>query len=183
MFELLTICKIKFNSEILIEKFLKEKNIIYSPKKICLIHLSSKWINKYYNENNLLILIKNLTNKFNVILTTDETSEIKFKDIFLKFPIAQNLEYPNYKLSDNVTIFKNLNFTNWISAIYSSSLIITPECGCTHIAGLCKIPSKIIYDADNYPHMINREYSPWRAKYEKFLFNENQLNFLLINNL
>jgi len=31
--------------------------------------------------------------------------------------------------------------------------------------------------------MINREYSPWRAKYEKFLFNENQLNFLLINNL
>ena len=76
-----------------------------------------------------------------------------------------------------------LNFENWIQSIYSAQLIITPECGCTHIATICKVNSKIIYDADNMPNMINAEYAPWRSNYEKYIFDSKNLNDLLTKNL
>ena len=183
MFELLKICNIPHQNETVIDNIFNKVDILVSKKKICLIHLSSKWINKYYDESDFFILISELRKKFNLILTTDETTSIKFKKIFLKFPIINDTAFKHYRFSHNIVIFKNLSFDNWISAISSSFLVITPESGCTHIASICKIPSKIIYDADNKPHMINKEYSPWKAKYEKFIFDDKQLNSSLIKNL
>ena len=58
--------------------------------------------------------------------------------------------------------------------------MITPECGCTHIAAACKVPVNIIYDPKNYPEAIHKEYSPWKSKYNKFVFGENSLNLKLI---
>ena len=50
---------------------------------MCVIHLSSKWINKYYEEDNFLELLKALEKKNLIIyLTSDETTKDKFHKIF-----------------------------------------------------------------------------------------------------
>ena len=183
MFQLLEECKILFKENIALEKFLPIHKFLDSPKKICLIHLSSKWINKSYNENNFLNLVSQLSNKFNLAFTSDETTSKKFKKIFSLFPIIDNNHFNNFLYLNESTIFKDLNFENWVQVIYSSEMIITPECGCTHIAAICKIPSKIIYDSQNKPEMIYYEYSPWQAKHEKFIFNDKKLNENILSNL
>ena len=183
MFELLRKNKIAFNQNIEIEKYLSKNNILISKKKICLIHLSSKWINNYYTENNFLELLEILKTRYNLILTSDLSTKNKFKIIFNKFKIIDNYNFDKTKKINDTIIFDNLSFVNWTQAIYSSSLIITPECGCSHIASLCKIPSKIIYDPDNKPDMIYAEYSPWKSIHEKYNFKNSNLNLLLTQNL
>ena len=183
MFKLLKKSNIKYDANIFIEKFLEKKHIIKSKKNICLIHLSHKWINNSYQENDFIDLVDRLKNKFDLFLTSDENSKTKFNIIFKKFPIINNDNFKNFTSNSNITIFDNLNFENWIQSIYSSSLVITPECGCSHIAALCQIPSKIIYDSENKPEMIHAEYSPWKSNYEKFFFSNKELNYSLIKNL
>jgi len=183
MFKLLDKCNIKYKKDFLIENFLPKFKVISSEKKICLIHLSAKWINKYYTEDDFLKLILKIQEKFNIALTTDETSKEKFNLIFKIYPIINNYKFNNFKILKEITIFENLNFENWTQTIYSSNLVITPECGCVHIATVCKIPSKIIYDPDNKPHMIYKEYTPLNSKHEKFIFNNKNLNSLLVQNL
>ena len=80
-------------------------------------------------------------------------------------------------------ILDNLDYKSWIRVIYSSSAVITPECGCTHIAAACKIPVNVIYDPSNYPEAIHKEYAPWKSKYNKFIFGEENLNQKLIKSL
>ena len=183
MFELLKQCDISFKKELIIDKFLTKTDVLKSSKNLCNIHLSSKWINRYYNENNLLELIYSLEKKFNLCLTTDETSFNKFDKIFKKYDIISNNTFDTQNSIEGIKILDRLNFKNWLRIIYSSQLIITPECGCTHIASICKIPTKIIYDADNKPEMIYEEYYPWKNKHEKFIFNEKELNSLITDNL
>ena len=79
-----------------------------------------------------------------------------------------------------ITILDNLNFDNWISIINSSSYVITPECGCTHIASITNCNLCVIYDADNLPDMIVKEYNPWKKKYTKLLTNDEELEKKLI---
>tara|TARA_B110001454_G_C12368907_1_gene287539 strand:- start:156 stop:533 length:378 start_codon:yes stop_codon:yes gene_type:complete len=124
-----------------------------------------------------------LSKKYNLALTTDETTPNKFTKIFDKYPISDNVSYLKDNYLKNIMIFKNLNFENWISVIQSSNLVITPECGCAHIAAICKIKSKIIYDADNSPEMIYAEYHPWKSDHEKFTFDDFELNSSLVKNL
>ena len=183
MFELLEICKIACDKNILIEKFFYKTKSLKSNKKICLIHLSSKWINDYYDENDFIKLIEMLEPKFNIILTSDETTKNKFLYIFNKFDNIQNDQFKNFNIIERTTILEKMNFDNWIQLIISSNLIISPECGCTHIAALCNVSSKIIYDADNQPEMISSEYAPWKTKYEKYVFSDKNLNKLLTNDL
>ena len=183
MFELIGKSNIKFEKDISIEKYLIKSRKIMSKKKICLIHLSSKWVNEYYNEENLIKLINILNEKFNLILTTDETTSSKFVSILKTFPKINNQKFDEFNTLENITILENLDFKNWVQAIYSSDLVITPECGCTHIAALCGVTSKIIYDANNKPDMIYEEYHPWKSKHEKFYSNNKKLNLSLIKNL
>jgi len=183
MFKLINQCKISYNEDIEIEKYLPNKINIKSKKRICLLHLSSRWINKYYSEIDFLKLINLIEKKFSLILTSDTTTKQKFSLIYDKYKIINNDDFKKIKETQNITILENLNFENWIQSIYSADLVITPECGCSHIATLCKINSKIIYDSDNMPNMINAEYAPWKGKYEKYFFNSENLNNLLTKNL
>ena len=183
MFRLLKKSSIDYNDTIFIEKFLEKKSIFISKKNICLIHLSSKWINKSYNEIDFLELVDRLKSKYDLLLTSDETTRKKFKLIYEKFPIINNNNFLNFDSNTQVNILDNLNFDNWVQSIYLSSLVITPECGCSHIAALCQIPLKIIYELENKPEMIHAEYSPWRSNYEKFFFGNRKLNNLLMKNL
>ena len=183
MFELLDLCKIPHSKNAIVEKYLPQYKTITSNKKICLIHLSSKWINDFYSEYDFLNLLLKLKTNFQIAMTTDETTKHKFDLIFNKFEIINNANFQQFDKIKNTTIFDNLDFKNWTQIIYSSNLVITPECGCTHIASICKIPSKIIYDANNKPNMIYQEYFPWKSKHEKFIFNNKNLNNALTENL
>ena len=209
MFNLIEKCKIKYNHNVSIDIDLPLKKIIFNQKKIIVIHLSSKWINSFYSENNFIELISSLNNEnYKVILTTDHTTQIKFKKIYNYYKKITNTEFGklineidnyssekastqlinetftnNKSKQNNVIILDNLDYNSWIRVIYSSSVVITPECGCTHIAAACRIPVNIIYDPNNYPEAIHKEYAPWKSKYNKFVFDEENLNQNLIINI
>ena len=183
MFKLVDKCNLLYKKDIEIEKYIPNKNTIQSKKEICLLHLSNKWINRYYREIDFLELINLLDKKYNLILTSDTTSKQKFNLIYDKYQIIKNNDFKKIKEIKYIIILDKLNFENWVQSIYSAELVITPECGCTHMAALCKINSKIIYDPDNMPKMINAEYAPWKANYQKFFFNSKNLNELLTKNL
>ena len=82
-------------------------------------------------------------------MTTDNTSKDVFYKIFKKYDIITNDDLKNLNKINKVLILDQLNFDNWTSIINSSTYVITPECGCTHIASLSEAKLCVIYDADN----------------------------------
>ena len=148
---------------------------------ICIIHLSSKWVNDYYSEDDFIDLLK-LLNKKNIsmYLTTDETTKNKFSKIF---EIYNTVEDPIKieKSTKNILICNNFDFKNWTSLINQADYVITPESGCTHIASLTKCKLAVIYDADNSPNSIRQEYAPWNKEYLDLETNDNELNQKLLN--
>ncbi len=174
MMELVTKNGLNLNNNAEIKSLIEFGKIDLNSKKLCLIHLSSKWVNKYFSEEKFINLLDNLRNlEINIVMTTDGTSKNVFYEIFKKYEIITNERFENLKTINNVIILDKLNFDNWTSLINSSTYVITPECGCTHIASLCETKLCVIYDSDNVPDMIAKEYSPWKKKYTK-LFSNNQ---------
>ena len=159
------------------------KNIftLKKNKPLCIIHLSSKWINNYYSEDDFNDLLKLLNEKnISVYLTTDETTKNKFSKIFDVFDVTEN---PSEiaKVLKNILICSNLDFENWTSLINQADYVITPESGCTHIASLTKCKLAVIYDADNTPNSIRHEYAPWNKEYLALETNDKELNRKLLN--
>ncbi|MDC3075429.1 hypothetical protein OA258_03220 [Pelagibacteraceae bacterium] len=139
-------------------------------------------INKYFSEEDFINLLDNLKNlEINIVMTTDGTSKNVFNEIFKKYKIITNERFENLKIINNVLILDQLNFDNWTSIINSSTYVITPECGCTHIASLSETKLCVIYDSDNLPDMIAKEYSPWKKKYTKLFSNDQNLEKELIS--
>ena len=117
-------------------------------------------------------------------MTTDNSTKNKFKKIYNNFKTIYNKDLASIKkLKYNITILDNLNYENWIQVIYSSNQVITPECGCTHISAACKVPVIIIYDSDNLPEAIYKEYHPWKSEHKKLVFDDMKLNKKIVNNL
>lgn len=154
----------------------------YGQKKICLIHLSSKWINRYFLEDHFI----NLLNKFkntgkNIVMSSDQSSKQVFNKIYKKYKKINNDAFRSLRDINEILILEELDFHNWTSIINSSTYVITPECGCTHIASLTDCNLCVIYDADNLPEMIAQEYAPWKKDYTKFKFNDDNLEEKLIS--
>ena len=186
IFELLNKCNLKhsLNQEININlpnKKIKSRN----NQKILTIHLHSKWINPYYSEEDFFKLLSLIPfKKFRCILTTDNNTKLKFKKIFEKYKVYNNENYEDFIENDEkIIIIENLNYKNWLNIIFSSSFIITPECGCTHIASAAKVPVSIIYDKDNLPEAIYKEYRPLFKNHHKFIFGDKNLNEELLSKL
>ena len=172
--------EIKENEEI--KHVFQFKTYKYGPKKLCLIHLSSKWINRYFSESNFINLLNKLKNpNIDIVITTDESSKNVFSKIFEKYECIDNNQFKNLKNINNILILDKLNFENWVSIINSSTHVITPECGCTHIASLSNSKLCVIYDADNLPDMIASEYAPWKKSYTKLSTNDKNLEEKLIS--
>jgi len=150
-------------------------------KTVCVIHLSSKWVNTYYSEENFMDLVK-LLNEKNILiyLTTDETTKNKFSKIFDAYDSVKD---PSdiQKNKKNILICNNFNFENWTSLLNQAHYVITPESGCTHIASLTKCKLAVIYDANNSPNSIKHEYAPWNKEYLALETNDKELNQKLLN--
>ena len=150
-------------------------------KPVCVIHLSSKWINNYYTEDDFENLLRKLKAKNILIyLTSDETTKNKFKKIFDTFPIVDDPK-KLLKNMDNISICNNFDFENWTSLINQADYVITPESGCTHIASLTKCKLAVVYDANNSPKNIKQEYAPWNKDYLALETNDKGLNQKLVN--
>jgi ADP-heptose:LPS heptosyltransferase len=150
-------------------------------KPVCILHLSSKWVNDSYSEENFNDLLKLLNEKDILIyLTTDETTKNKFSKIFEMFDVVEdpiNLQ----KNTKSILICNNFNFEKWTSLINQADYVITPESGCTHIASLTKCKLAVIYDANNSPNSIRQEYAPWNKEYLALETNDKELNQKLFN--
>lgn len=155
--------------------------ILNKSKPVCILHLSSKWVNNYYSEENFNDLLKLLNEKEILIyLTTDETTKNKFNKIFETFDAVED---PSdiQKSEKSILICNNFNFENWTSLLNQADYVITPESGCTHIASLTKCKLAVIYDADNSPNSIRHEYAPWNKEYLALETNDKELNRKLLN--
>ena len=155
--------------------------ILNKSKPVCILHLSSKWVNNYYSEENFNDLLKLLNEKEILIyLTTDETTKNKFNKIFETFDAVQDPS--NIQKSEkSILICNNFNFEDWTSLLNQADYVITPESGCTHIASLTKCKLAVIYDADNSPNSIKHEYAPWNKEYLALETNDKELNRKLLN--
>ena len=182
MMELVNKNGLNLNNNAEIKNVFKFKKIDLNSRKLCLIHLSSKWVNRYFSEDNFIDLLENLKNlKIDIAMTTDGTSKKVFYKIFKKYQIITNEELENLNNINNILILDQLNFDNWVSIINSSTYVITPECGCTHISSLFETKLCVIYDADNVPDMIAKEYAPWKKKYTRLFSNNKNLEKELIS--
>ena len=155
--------------------------ILNKSKPVCILHLSSKWINSYYSEENFNDLLKLLNEKeIFIYLTTDETTKNKFNKIFETFDAVED---PSdiQKSEKSILICNNFNFEDWTSLLNQADYVITPESGCTHIASLTKCKLAVIYDADNSPNSIRHEYAPWNKEYLALETNDKELNRKLLN--
>ena len=154
---------------------------IKKDKKVCVIHLSSKWINKYYEEDSFLELLKDLQNKNLIIyLTSDETTKSKFHKIFTLYSSTDKAS-DLIKNDKQILLCNNFDFENWTSLLNQADYTITPESGCTHIASLTNSKLCVIYDADNSPKSIMNEYAPWNKEYLALETNDVDLNKKLFN--
>ncbi len=159
------------------------KNIftLNKNKSVCVIHLSSKWVNNYYAEENFIDLLKLLSEKDTLVyLTTDETTKYKFSKIFNTIDMVED-PIDIEKSKKNILICNNFDFENWTSLINQADFVITPESGCTHIASLTKCKLAVIYDSNNFPHSIKNEYAPWNKEYLALETNDRELNQKLYN--
>ncbi len=166
----------------LINKLFQFDKRNYGQKEICLIHLSSKWINKYFLEDQFINLLGKLikTGK-NIVMSSDKSSKQVFNKIYKKYKKINNDAFGNLKDIKEILILEELDFHNWTSIINSSTYVITPECGCTHIASLTNCKLCVIYDADNLPEMIAQEYAPWKKNYTKLKSNDDNLEEKLVS--
>ena len=154
---------------------------IKKDKKVCVIHLSSKWLNKYYQEDNFLELLKALKKKnLSIYLTSDETTKSKFHKIFTLY---SSTDKANELINNEkqILLCNNFDFENWTSLLNQADYTITPESGCTHIASVTSSKLCVIYDADNLPKSIMREYAPWNKEYLALETNDMDLNKKLLN--
>jgi ADP-heptose:LPS heptosyltransferase len=163
-------------------KFIFKNAFTLNKKKpVCILHLSSKWINDSYSEENFNDLLKLLNEKdIFIYLTTDETTKNKFSKIFEMFDVVEdpiNIQ----KNTKSILICNNFNFEKWTSLINQADYVITPESGCTHIASLTKCKLAVIYDANNSPNSIRQEYAPWNKEYLALETNDKELNQKLFN--
>ncbi len=119
-----------------------------------LIHLSNKWITKKYDNDNLVNLIEEIWKKSHkLIITTDLIINEETK-VFIK----------KIRKKHSIDIFFAPKFKKWINLIDQSKTIITPECGCSHVCGILNKKSIIIYNSDNKPSFIKKEYHPYLAE-------------------
>jgi len=161
-------------------------------KKIITFHLSNRWINNYYTIEDFKKLINKIkyNKKFIFFLTTEKSNDNTFKELIKEYPYLYLKEFFNHKLindkmkKNNIFVLNNYEYNDWISIIKQSHQVITPDSGCAHIAAASKVFVTVIYNADNTPEYIYKEYGPWMAKHTKLIFSKkNNINKLIQDQL
>ena len=125
-------------------------NLIFSY----LIHLSDRWFQSEYKEKDLINLLEILIKKKSRICITT--------DLYLSDNLKNIIDQVNENFKINC--YLSPSFEKWINLIDQSNIVITAESGCSHICGILNKKSIIIYDKQNKPEFIMREYKPYEIE-------------------
>ena len=119
-----------------------------------LIHLSDRWFKSDYGNKDLINLIEILIKTNSKICITT--------DLYL----SNDLEILIDKIIKNLKLecYIKPSFEKWINLIDQSNVIMTFESGCSHICGILNKKTLIIYDNQNKPDFIMKEYKPYEIK-------------------
>ena len=119
-----------------------------------LIHLSDRWFKSDYRNKDLINLIEILIKTNSKICITT--------DLYLSNDLQNLIDeiIKNFKLK----CFIRPSFEEWINLIDQSNVIMTFESGCSHICGILNKKTLIIYDNQNKPDFIMKEYKPYEIK-------------------
>ena len=165
-----------FNSTELKLNNLKSYN--YSPnhyenKDIIIIHLSNQWlIDTRIIQLKELIKLINQKGRYKLVLTTEKKIHSQYEEMVKRIPLFDK----NNKMEINKTyLCSEPSFDGWIETLNSASHVITPECGCAHVATMLRKKTIIIYDKNNHPDLINKEYEPYKNHYSKLVFNKDDI--------
>ena len=119
-----------------------------------LIHLSDRWFESDYRNKDLINLIEILIKtNLKICITTDLYLSNDLQNLIDKI-------IKNFKLK----CFIRPSFEEWINLIDQSNVIMTFESGCSHICGILNKKALIIYDNQNKPDFIMKEYKPYEIK-------------------
>ncbi len=119
-----------------------------------LIHLSDRWFKSDYRNKDLINLIGILIKTNSKICITT--------DLYLSNDLQNLIDeiIKNFKLKCLI----RPSFEEWINLIDQSNVIMTFESGCSHICGILNKKALIIYDNQNKPDFIMKEYKPYEIK-------------------
>ena len=153
-------------------------------KKIVTIHLSNRWLNRHYTIESLQKLIIDIKNYKNYIffLTTEKFKDQGFIKITRNYKNLYDFDFLNKNMiykkinKENIFILDFFKYNDWVSIIKQSEKVITPEGGCVHIAAAFNKNIIVIYNRDNAPDYIYKEYSPWKTSHKKLIFGEKNIN-------
>ena len=145
----------------------------YENKNIIIIHLSNQWLlDTRINQLKKLMRLINQENRYKLILTTEKKIHSQYKEILKGITLFDK----NHKMEINKTyLCFEQSFDDWIETLNLASHVITPECGCSHVATMLGKKTIIIYDESNHPDLINKEYEPYKNHYTKLVFKKDDV--------
>lgn len=145
----------------------------YENKNIIIIHLSNQWLlDTRINQLKELMRLINQENRYKLILTTEKKIHSQYKEILKGITLFDK----NHKMEINKTyLCFEQSFDDWIETLNLASHVITPECGCSHVATMLGKKTIIIYDESNHPNLINKEYEPYKNHYTKLVFKKDDV--------
>ena len=140
-----------------------------------LIHLTDRWFKSEYKNKDLMNLLEILNKEtVKICITTDLYLSDDLK--LLANKIIKKFKFKCYLKP---------SFEKWINLINQSNIIITAESGCSHICGILNKKSLIIYDEQNKPEFIMKEYKPYGIRKLVQIKSDNgqKLNNKIISSL
>lgn len=119
-----------------------------------LIHLSDRWLQSEYHKEDFINLLEILIKKKSKICITTDLN------------LSNDLKHLTDQINENFKIkcYLSPSFDKWINLIDQSNIVITAESGCSHICGILNKKSIIIYDKQNKPEFIMKEYKPYKIE-------------------
>ena len=119
-----------------------------------LIHLSDRWLQSEYHQEDFINLLEILIKKKSKICITTDLN------------LSNDLKHLTDQINENFKIkcYLSPSFEKWINLIDQSNIVITAESGCSHICGILNKKSIIIYDKQNKPEFIMKEYKPYKIE-------------------
>lgn len=166
--------KIGFNLETL--KDYEYNKIYFQENKLVVIHLSNNWL-KEERVNDLDELIKfiNYDTDYSIILTSEKNMHSGFNSTVNGIDSFKVDEEISNNDKQKISFCHEPTLDDWIKVLNMASYVITPECGCSHVATMLNKKTIIIYDDNNFPELINQEYEPYKKEYLKLIFKKDNI--------
>ena len=152
------------------------KKNYFQENKLVIIHLSNNWLEgeRIKDLNEIIKSINHNTN-YSIILTSEKNTHSGFNDTVKGIDLFKIEEKISSNYKQKISFYNEPTLDEWIKILDTASYVITPECGCSHVATMLNKKTIIIYDDKNLPDLINREYEPYKKKYLKLVFNKDNI--------